>query len=137
MQSGSTKEPASLYNTMQTAWPSLIALLVFYIAPYWKSIQPVSGRSLLQVKCDSVILTFKSVDDYYQWKSQELFLVLYAGDDILIHVASYIFFLNSMPTFEFLASWDIHLTMTEEKYISSYSVCVETFNLCDNKINTT
>ena len=84
MQSGSTKERASLYNSMQTAWLSLIALLVFSIAPHWKSIQPVFGRSLLQVKCDSVILTFKSVDDYYKWKSQEIFLVLYAGDDIVI-----------------------------------------------------
>ena len=84
MQSSSTKERASLYNSMQTAWPSVIALLVFSIAPHWKSIQPVFGRSLLQVKCDSVILTFKSVDDYYKWKSQEFFLVLYAGDDIVI-----------------------------------------------------
>ena len=84
MQSGSTKELASLYNSMQTAWLSLIALLVFSIALHWKSIQPAFGRSLLQVKCDSVILTFKSVDDYYQWKSQEFFWVLYAGDDIVI-----------------------------------------------------
>ena len=84
MQSGSAKEWASLYNSMQTAWLSLIALLVFSIAPQWKSIQPVFGRSLLQVKCDSVILTFKSVDDYYEWKSQKIFLVLYAGDDIVI-----------------------------------------------------
>ena len=84
MQSGSAKEWASLYNSMQTAWLSLIAFLVFSIAPHWKSIQPVFGRSSLQVKCVSVILTFKSVDDYYKWKSQEMFLVLYAGDDFVI-----------------------------------------------------
>jgi len=45
---------------------------------------------------------------------------------IIIIIFIIIFFLNSMPTFEFLASWDIYLTMTEEKYISSYSVYVET-----------
>ena len=123
MQSGCTKEWASLYNSMQTAWLSLIALLVFSIAPHWQGIQPVFGRSLLQVKCVSVILTFKSVDDYYKWKSQEIF---FGPVCRWWHCDSYIFFLNSMPTFEFLASWDIHLTMTEEKHISSYSVCIET-----------